>query len=63
MEILSSYNIIIAVSVIIIVSFLFNGLSKKTNVPAVLMLIVFGVGLQYVLNSVDAGEINFLPIL
>ena len=63
MEILSSYNIIIAVSVIIIVSFLFNSLSKKTNVPAVLMLIVFGVGLQYLLKYFDAGEIQFLPIL
>lgn len=63
MEILSSYNLIIAVSVIIIVSFLFNGLSKKTNIPAVLMLIVFGVGLQYLLKSIDAGEMNFLPLL
>lgn len=63
MEILSSYNLIIEVSMIIIVSFLFNGLSKKTNVPAVLMLIVFGVGLQFALKSFNAGEINFLPIL
>jgi NhaP-type Na+/H+ or K+/H+ antiporter len=63
MEVLSSYNIIIAVSLIIIISFLFNGISKKTSVPAVLMLIVLGVGLQYVLKAVDAGTINFLPIL
>ena len=63
MDILSSYNIIIAVSVTIIVSFLFNGLSKKTNVPAVLMLIVFGVGLQYLLKYLNVDNINFLPIL
>ncbi|WP_027395088.1 cation:proton antiporter [Aquimarina latercula] len=63
MEILSSYNIIIEVSVIIIVSFLFNSLSKKTNIPAVLMLIVFGVGLQYLIGYFNAGSINFLPIL
>ncbi len=63
MEILNSYNIIIAVSVIIIVSFLFNSLSKKTNVPAVLMLIVFGVGLQYLLKHFNTGEMKFLPIL
>ena len=63
MEILSSYNLIIAVSVTIIISFLFNGLSKKTNVPAVLMLIVLGVGLQYGLNNFSTGVINFLPIL
>ncbi|MGB5418644.1 cation:proton antiporter [Algibacter sp.] len=63
MEILSSYNLIIEISIIIIVSFLFNILSKKTNVPAVLMLIVFGVGLQYLLNYFNAQNINFLPIL
>jgi len=63
MEILSSYNLIIEVSIIIIVSFLFNGLSKKTNIPAVLMLIVFGVGLQYLLKSFNSETINFLPIL
>lgn len=63
MEILSSYNLIIEVSIIIIVSFLFNALSKKTNIPAVLMLIVFGVGLQYALSYFNADNINFLPIL
>ncbi len=63
MEILSSYNLIIGVSVIIILSFLFNGLSKKTNIPAVLMLITLGVGLQYLLDYWDAGNVNFFPIL
>ena len=63
MEILSSYNLIIEVSTIIIISFLFNGISKKTNVPSVLMLILLGVGLQYVLNYFSPEKINFLPIL
>jgi len=63
MEILSSYNLIIGVSIIIILSFLFNGLSKKTNIPAVLMLIVLGVGLQYLLEYFDAGNVNFFPVL
>jgi len=63
MEILSSYNLIIGVSVIIILSFLFNGLSKKTNIPAVLMLIILGVGLQYLLDYWDAGNVNFFPVL
>lgn len=63
MEILSSYNLIIGVSVIIILSFLFNGLSKKTNIPAVLMLIALGVGLQYLLNYWDAGNVDFFPVL
>lgn len=50
MEILSSFDLIIAAAVIIILSFWFNGISKKTNIPSVLMLIVLGVILQYVLK-------------
>ena len=63
MEILSSYNVIIASSIILILSFSFGEISKKTNIPSVLMLIVLGVVLQYVLNAVGGGDINFLPIL
>lgn len=63
MEILSSYNLIIEVSLIIIISFIFNGISKKTNVPSVLMLIILGVGLQYALNYFSTDKLNFLPIL
>ncbi len=63
MEILNSYYLIIEVSVIIILSFLFNGISKKTNIPAVLMLIILGVILQYVLKYFNADSLNFFPIL
>ncbi|MCZ4694591.1 sodium:proton exchanger [Ancylomarina euxinus] len=63
MEIISSYNLIIEVSIIIILSFLFNGLSRKTNIPAVLMLIVLGVGCQYILKYFNATSLNFFPIL
>ncbi|MGJ8744391.1 cation:proton antiporter domain-containing protein [Polaribacter sp.] len=63
MEILSSYNLIIEVSLIIIISFIFNGISKKTSVPAVLMLIILGVGLQYALEYFTTDKLNFLPIL
>lgn len=50
MEILSSFDLIIAAAIIVILSFWFNGISKKTNIPSVLMLIVLGVILQYVLK-------------
>lgn len=63
MEILSSYNLIIEVSIIIILSFLFNSIAKKTNIPAVLMLIVLGIGLQYGIKYFNAVSLNFLPIL
>ncbi|MGK0316984.1 MAG: cell volume regulation protein A, partial [Saprospiraceae bacterium] len=37
------YPFIIAASVILIVSFLFGEISKKTSIPSVLLLIIFGV--------------------
>lgn len=43
MEIFSSYNLIIEASIIVILSFWFNGIAKKTNIPSVLMLIFLGV--------------------
>jgi potassium/hydrogen antiporter len=63
MEIISSYNLIIEVSVIVILSFLFNGISKKTNIPAVLLLIGLGIILQYVLKQYTSEQIDFFPIL
>ncbi len=50
MEIFSSYNLIIAASIIVVLSFWFNGISKKTNIPSVLMLIVLGVVIKLALD-------------
>ncbi|MEN2281035.1 cation:proton antiporter [Algoriphagus sp. SE2] len=63
MEIISSYNLIIEFSVILILSFLFNGISKRTNIPAVLMLIGLGILLQYLLQSFTNETFDFFPIL
>lgn len=63
MDVFSSYNIIIEVSAIIIISFLFMSISKKTNIPSVLLLIILGVGLQYAIGYTDSSLINFKPIL
>ncbi len=46
----SPYIFVILLCVVIIVSFLFNLLAKKTNIPSVLMLIVLGMGLRQFLN-------------
>ncbi|WP_298502208.1 cation:proton antiporter [uncultured Maribacter sp.] len=59
MEIFSSYNLIIGASIIVVLSFWFNGISKKTNIPSVLMLIVLGIILQYVLKYFIADLPNF----
>ncbi|HIP37243.1 MAG TPA: sodium:proton exchanger [Crocinitomix sp.] len=40
---MDTYTLIIGLSSIIIISFLFNIISKKTNIPSVLMLIVLGI--------------------
>ncbi len=61
-NIFSSYNLIIEASAIIIISYFFNILSKKTNIPSVLMLIVLGVVLNYGIKAAGA-EIDFFPIL
>ena len=63
MEIFSSYNLIIEASLILILSFWFNGLSKKTNIPSVLMLIGLGVILQYVAKFFVSSLPDLFPAL
>ncbi len=52
---MSTYAFIIGVSAIIILSFLFNLVARKTNVPSVLMLIALGVGIQYLAPYIGLG--------
>jgi NhaP-type Na+/H+ or K+/H+ antiporter len=59
----SSYGIIIGASIIVILSFFFNELSRKTNIPAVLMLIVLGILIKFGMNYLKIPEINFFPLL
>jgi hypothetical protein len=40
---MDTYSLIIGIASVIIISFLFNIISKKTNIPSVLMLIVLGI--------------------
>lgn len=44
---MGTYGFIIGISIVIILSFLFNIVARKTNVPSVLMLILLGIGIQY----------------
>ena len=54
---LGAYTLIIIASLIVIASFLFSEVSKRTNVPSVLLLILLGVGLHFafpeILDQVD----------
>ena len=49
------YNLVIALSCVIIFSHLFNILSKRTNIPSVILLILLGIGIKY---GLDAYGIN-----
>lgn len=58
------YNlIIVSLSVSIVLSYFFSEISKRTNIPSVLMLIVAGVGLGQFLNYYPAYKIDFFPYL
>jgi NhaP-type Na+/H+ or K+/H+ antiporter len=63
MDVFNSYNLIIEASVILILSFLFNGISKRTNIPSVLLLILLGFILQFVLKTFTSEEVDFFPAL
>ncbi len=63
MQVLGAYTFIIAASIIVLLSFLFGMVAKKTNIPAVLMLIALGVGVQYLLKYAGIENVNFFPIL
>jgi len=64
MEILAPYNLIIEASIILILSFFFNELSRRTNIPSVLMLIVLGICLKLGIDYMEiGGNLNFDTIL
>ena len=63
MEILTSYDLIIASSIIIILSYFFGEISQKTNVPSVLLLILLGIGIKFGLDALGGRQIDFFPIL
>lgn len=59
----TAYSLIIVGAVIIILSYFFNILARKTNVPSVLMLIVLGMLITGVLNYMGVSERDWLGTL
>lgn len=59
---MNTYHLIIALSVIIVLSFLFNMLAKKTNFPSVLLLISLGIGVNAFMSYLGE-ELDFFPVL
>ncbi len=62
MESFSTYTLLIGATSIILFSFLFRSVARRTNVPAVLILLALGIGLQYLLRYWNIN-IDFTPFL
>ena len=62
-ETIGSYSAIIAASVIVILSFFFSEIARRTNVPSVLMLIVLGMLLRVGIDAMDLGTTEFAVTL
>jgi len=62
---LEPYNLLIASSLILLLSFAFGELSKRTSVPSVLMLIVLGILIKLGIDHIIHPEIDydFFPYL
>ncbi len=63
MDFSDPYYLVIGASLILILSFIFGEISRKTNIPSVLMLIILGIGLGYGLNAVSGENIDYFTIL
>jgi len=59
MDILTPYSLIIEASVVLIISFLFGEISKRTSIPSVLMLIILGVFLKLGIDYMGLYDLNF----
>ncbi|NBG65047.1 cation:proton antiporter domain-containing protein [Acidiluteibacter ferrifornacis] len=53
MQIIGPYTAIIGISLVIILSYFFNIISQKTNIPSVLLLIVLGILTKQGMNVID----------
>ena len=60
---LDSYILIIGASVIIILSFFFGEMARKTSIPSVLMLIILGIVLNFGIDSLIGEKPDFKPAL
>jgi len=62
---MNAYLFIIIICVVVIISFFFNIISRRTNVPSVLLLMALGVGMQQLLlnYNLDPDYTNALEVL
>ena len=60
---MTTYTALIILSGLVIFSYLFDLVAKKTRVPAVLLLLALGIGLHFLVSSIGYKTFNFLTIL
>ncbi len=63
MDFFSPYAIVIEASVIIILSYFFTLISKRTNIPSVLMLIFLGILINIAIGVFGFRKIDLFPLL
>ena len=63
MDSISPYSLIIVASVVLIISFFFGEVARKTSIPSVILLIFLGILANLGLKAAQVGTIDFLPIL
>lgn len=63
MDFSSPYALIIEASIVLIISFFFGEISKRTSIPSVLMLIVLGVFIKLGMDYVGMEDLNFMGAL
>ncbi len=60
---MTTYTALIILSGLVIFSYLFDLVAKKTRVPAVLLLLALGIGLHFLVTYIGFKTFNFLRIL
>ena len=60
---MTTYTALIILSGLVIFSYLFDLVAKKTRVPSVLLLLALGIGLHFLVSYIGFKTFNFLTIL
>jgi len=60
---MSAYSLVIAASVLVILSYFYNLMAKRYNIPSVLMLIITGIVIKQAMNYFEVGRIDWFPYL
>lgn len=63
LDLTDPYVEIIAASVIIVLSFIYNRIAERTNIPSVLLLILTGIGINLGLSEWGLEDLNLMPVL